>query len=640
MSDITTHLLLPYILASQAQKHVTHNEALRLLDAMVQLSVLDRTHTAPPASPTDGDRHIVASAATGLWSGWDLNVAFWVDGVWMRLVPRPGWLAWIAAEQAFVVWNGSAWDLVGEPVDVSDAVFSLVNDADPTKKALFSLSGISTGTTRTFTLPNTSSELAILAGTQTFTGNKTFSGTLTVSGTVTVSAASASIGTATTTATYGMGTGGTTTGVTKTLNLGTGGASGSTTVVNIGSATAGAGGTTVVNTPTVTFANAVTQVGMPQANLTAQLLGLGGATADSYNRLSMNAPAVLLNNAGAGIEATVNKAAAGNDAAFAFKTGFSARALIGLLGNDDFSFKVSPDGSVFFEALKIDRSSGQVELPQPTILPGLSAAPAPPPAGKAAVYARTRAGAPWIDVMRPSGRDFPLQPHFGVNRIANWSPSTTTTVNTEGLPITSVGTVSTPTLAATNLAASMRRWRLTSAAVVDSAAEQRSAGWACWRGNATGLGGWTFVTRLSLTTLQATGMGFFGLYGSTAALATTLTLATVLNCIGIGFQRGTHVNWQLVTNDGTGAPTLTDMGGAFAIATGGVVTLFIGAPPNGSSVWLRAVNEVTGAVFEQEITADLPVNTQFLSPRLFLSTGATAAAVAYDCSGLYIETDY
>ena len=187
MSDITTHLLLPYILASQAQKHVTHNEALRLLDAMVQLSVLDRTRTAPPVSPTDGDRHIVASGATGLWAGWDLNVAFWVDGVWMRLVPRPGWLAWIADEASFVVWNGSAWDLVGEPVDVSDAIFSLVNDADPTKKALFSLSGISTGTTRTFTLPNTSSELAILAGTQTFTGNKTFSGTLTASGTVTVS---------------------------------------------------------------------------------------------------------------------------------------------------------------------------------------------------------------------------------------------------------------------------------------------------------------------------------------------------------------------------------------------------------------------------------------------------------------------
>ncbi|MBP8265133.1 MAG: DUF2793 domain-containing protein [Zoogloea sp.] len=640
MSDTSTHLGLPYLLAAQAQKHVTHNEALRLLDAMVQLSVLDRTRTTPPASPTDGDRHLVASGATGLWAGWDLNVAFWVDGVWMRLVPRQGWLVWIAAEQAFAVWNGSAWDPVGVPQDVSDAIFSLVNDADPTKKALFSLSGITTGTTRTFTLPNTSSELAILAGTQTFTGNKTFSGTLTAAGTVTVSATSASIGTATTTATYGMGTGATTTGVTKTVNLGTGGASGSTTVVNIGSTTAGAAGTTVVNTPTVTFANAVTQVGMPQANLTAQLLGLGGATADSYNRVSVNTPALLFNNAGAGIEATVNKAAAGNDAAFAFKTGFSARALIGLLGNDDFGFKVSPDGSAFFDAIKVDRTNGQVELPQPTILPGLSAAPSPPPTGKAAVYARNRAGAPWIDVMRPSGRDFPLQPHFGVNRIANWSPSVTTTITTEGLPVTSVGTVSTPTLAATNLAASMRRWRLTSAAVVDSAAEQRSAGWACWRGNAAGLGGWTFVTRISLTTLQATGMGFFGLYGSTAALATTLALAAAINCIGIGFQRGTHTRWQLVANDGTGAPTLTDMGASFAIATGGVLTLFIAAPPNGSSVWVRVVDEVSGAVFEQEITADLPANTQFLSPRLFMNNGATAAAVAYDCSGVYVETDY
>jgi hypothetical protein len=76
----TTHLLLPYLAAAQAQKHVTHNEALRLLDGLVQLAVLDRTRTAPPTSPADGDRHIVASGATGLWAGWDLNVAYWVDG--------------------------------------------------------------------------------------------------------------------------------------------------------------------------------------------------------------------------------------------------------------------------------------------------------------------------------------------------------------------------------------------------------------------------------------------------------------------------------------------------------------------------------------------------------------------------------
>ncbi|GLS88917.1 hypothetical protein GCM10010873_38910 [Cypionkella aquatica] len=142
------------------------------------------------------------------------------------------------------------------------------------------------------------------------------------------------------------------------------------------------------------------------------------------------------------------------------------------------------------------------------------------------------------------------------------------------------------------------------------------------------------------TTLQATGIGVFGLYGSIAALAVNLTLATVINAVGIRPQRGTHANWQLGTNDGTGAPSLTDMGAAFAIATGGVLTLFILAPPNGSSVWVPAVNEVTGAIFEQEITADLPANTQFLSPRLYLNTGATAAAVVYDCAGLYLEADY
>ena len=52
------------------------------------------------------------------------------------------------------------------------------------------------------------------------------------------------------------------------------------------------------------------------------------------------------------------------------------------------------------------------------------------------------------------------------------------------------------------------------------------------------------------------------------------------------------------------------------------------------------VDEVSGAVFEQEITADLPAANQFLAPRFFMNNGATAAAVAFDCSGLYLETDF
>jgi hypothetical protein len=102
MSDTTTNLLQPYILAAQAQKHVTHNEALRLLDGLVHLSVLDRDLTAPPGSPADGDRYIVGSGATGEWAGWDLNVALFTDGAWLRLPPRAGWRTWVEDEQLLV----------------------------------------------------------------------------------------------------------------------------------------------------------------------------------------------------------------------------------------------------------------------------------------------------------------------------------------------------------------------------------------------------------------------------------------------------------------------------------------------------------------------------------------------------------
>ena len=113
MPDDTPNLALPYILPGQAQKHVTHNEALRLLDAMVQLSVLDRTRTAPPASPTEGDRHLVAAGAIGAWDGWDGSIAFRVDGAWIRLIPRPGWQTWVEAESTPLIRTDSAWLTLG-----------------------------------------------------------------------------------------------------------------------------------------------------------------------------------------------------------------------------------------------------------------------------------------------------------------------------------------------------------------------------------------------------------------------------------------------------------------------------------------------------------------------------------------------
>ena len=95
------------------------------------------------------------------------------------------------------------------------------------------------------------------------------------------------------------------------------------------------------------------------ANLT--MLGVN-TTADATNKLSVSSSAILFNNIGNDIQVKLNKNAAGDKASFLFQTGFSGRAEFGLLGDDNFTLKVSANGSTFFNALKMLASSGRVAL--------------------------------------------------------------------------------------------------------------------------------------------------------------------------------------------------------------------------------------------------------------------------------------
>ncbi len=94
----TPRLGIPMLAAAQAQKHVTHNQALQKLDALVQLSVLSRTTTAPPSSLNEGDAYIVATGATGNWVGHDNEIAVVDGGQWSFVVPGPGWIAYVIDE--------------------------------------------------------------------------------------------------------------------------------------------------------------------------------------------------------------------------------------------------------------------------------------------------------------------------------------------------------------------------------------------------------------------------------------------------------------------------------------------------------------------------------------------------------------
>jgi uncharacterized protein DUF2793 len=213
MSDTTPRVALPLLAAAQSQKHVTHNEALLELDALLATVILDRDLSTPPGSPSDGDTYLVKATGTGEWTGQDGKLAYAIDGGWRFYAPFEGLTAYVADEAKLILYNGTAWS------DLSSAL-------------------------------------------------------------------------------------------------------------------------TLEDIP---------------------LLGVN-ATADSTNKLSVASAAVLFNNIGASMQAKLNKNASGDTASLLYQTNFSGRAEIGLTGDDNFHFKVSPDGSTFYEAVILNRNTGSVLL--------------------------------------------------------------------------------------------------------------------------------------------------------------------------------------------------------------------------------------------------------------------------------------
>jgi hypothetical protein len=98
------------------------------------------------------------------------------------------------------------------------------------------------------------------------------------------------------------------------------------------------------------------------------------ATADTTNRLAVSSPASLFNHAGNGHQVKLNKAAADDTTSLLFQTDWSGRAEIGTTGDDDFHFKVSPDGSDWHDAILIDKDTGAAALPSGFVDPAATRA--------------------------------------------------------------------------------------------------------------------------------------------------------------------------------------------------------------------------------------------------------------------------
>ncbi len=107
MTD-TYNFQMPLIDAAQAQKHVTINEALARADAAVQLRLVARNVTVPPAA-VDGAAYGVGVGGVDDWSGHDGSVAVYANGGWVFMVPKAGWRGWDESAGVPIVHDGTDW---------------------------------------------------------------------------------------------------------------------------------------------------------------------------------------------------------------------------------------------------------------------------------------------------------------------------------------------------------------------------------------------------------------------------------------------------------------------------------------------------------------------------------------------------
>ena len=94
--------------------------------------------------------------------------------------------------------------------------------------------------------------------------------------------------------------------------------------------------------------------------------------ADTTNRLAVGAPASLFTHDGTDHRLKINKAGSLDTASVLYQSGFSGRAEFGLIGEDDFSLKVSADGTNWQDAITIKNATGECALRKPVFRAELS----------------------------------------------------------------------------------------------------------------------------------------------------------------------------------------------------------------------------------------------------------------------------
>jgi hypothetical protein len=283
------------------------------------------------------------------------------------------------------------------------------------------------------------------------------------------------------------------------------------------------------------------------------------------------------------------------------------------------------------------------------LLDGQSSDPTPPAAGNLTVYAKSIAGRMMLKQIGPSGLATAVQPFLARNKIGYWaSPGNATTVpGVFGYTApTTGGTVTTRSVATTNLFTRMRRLSYVSSSTAGSLAYQYVAFAQVTVGDGAGNGGFYKLCRFGISdTAAVSGARMFCGVSSSTSAPTNVEPSTLTNSIGVG--HGAADTTMHLYYGGSAAQTPIDLGANFPANTrsADVYELALFAPSNSNNTVYYEVTRInTGNVAAGTLTGTagvaLPSSTTLLSyQRIWRSNNTTALAVAYDIMSDYIETD-
>ena len=109
----TNRFVLPLLSVGQAQKEFFINQALSIVDIVLQGAV-DGSLSVPPAEPAPGSCYRILSGAQAEWAGRDGELALWIGGAWTFVSPSDGMRVFDRAS-GNVLYFDTAWHAAAEP---------------------------------------------------------------------------------------------------------------------------------------------------------------------------------------------------------------------------------------------------------------------------------------------------------------------------------------------------------------------------------------------------------------------------------------------------------------------------------------------------------------------------------------------